>query len=253
MLQAFIVGNVMSDRHINMRLACTYAGEENSIAGLEVEHQIEGEWQSLELGVTSPGFDIFVYSLLHCQHTYFRLNCAERGLILGSATGIADGDPTSADAQLESDQAAGSFGIRVASAGDVNGDLYDDVIVGATLYDAGQTDEGAAFIFLGSATGLADGDPGNAATRLEGSQVSARFGSGVGGAGDIDGDGYDDVVVGAHLFDSGQQDEGAAFLPPGHPGPGLGPDPEAGARLDCFRKAPSPAARRWVGARVHAC
>ena len=77
----------MSDRHINMRLDCTYAGEENSIAGLEVEHQIEGEWQSLELGVTSPGFDVFIYSLLHCQHTYFRLNCAERGLIQGSATG----------------------------------------------------------------------------------------------------------------------------------------------------------------------
>ena len=77
----------MSDRHINMRFGCTYAGEENSIAGLEVEHQIEGEWQPLELAVTSPGFDIFVYSLLHCQHTYFRLNCAERGLFLASATG----------------------------------------------------------------------------------------------------------------------------------------------------------------------
>ena len=77
----------MSDRHFNMRLDCTYGGEENSIAALEVEHQVDGEWQPLELAVTSPGFDIFVYSLLHCQHTYFRLNCAERGLILGSASG----------------------------------------------------------------------------------------------------------------------------------------------------------------------
>ncbi len=77
----------MSDRHINMRLRCSYTGEENSITDLEVEHEIEGGWQAFELAVTSPGFDMFVYSLLHCQHTYFRLNCAERGLILGSATG----------------------------------------------------------------------------------------------------------------------------------------------------------------------
>ena len=39
----------MSDRHINMRLGCTYAGEENSIAGLEVEHGFgEGASESLD-------------------------------------------------------------------------------------------------------------------------------------------------------------------------------------------------------------
>jgi len=43
----------------------------------------------------------------------------------------------------------------VAGAGDVNGDGYADVIVGAFLYDAGQSDEGAAFVFLGSGSGIA--------------------------------------------------------------------------------------------------
>jgi hypothetical protein len=38
----------------------------------------------------------------------------------------------------------------------VNGDGYSDVIVGAPLYDAGQRDEGAAFVFLGTASGISD-------------------------------------------------------------------------------------------------
>jgi FG-GAP repeat len=42
----------------------------------------------------------------------------------------------------------------VASAGDVNGDGFDDVMVGASRYDHGQTDEGAAFVYNGSAVGL---------------------------------------------------------------------------------------------------
>lgn len=77
----------MAKRHINMRLKCRYEGEKNTILQLEVEHEIGGEWQVLDLDVTTPGFDVFVYAMLHCQHTYFRINCAERGLFLGSAEG----------------------------------------------------------------------------------------------------------------------------------------------------------------------
>ncbi|MGB5258968.1 MAG: hypothetical protein WBO34_00420 [Gammaproteobacteria bacterium] len=77
----------MSYRHINMRLNCTYEGDENTIATLEVEHEVDAQWQPLDLRVTTPGFDIFVYAVFHCQHTYFRINCAERKLLLGSAEG----------------------------------------------------------------------------------------------------------------------------------------------------------------------
>ena len=59
----------------------------------------------------------------------------------------------------------------MASAGDVNGDGYADVIVGALFYDAGQTDEGAAFVFLGSASGIADGNPATAHAQLESDQA----------------------------------------------------------------------------------
>jgi hypothetical protein len=141
-------------------------------------------------------------------------------VFLGSAAGIADGSPATAAAQLEADQASAHLGTSVAGTGDVNGDGYADVIVGASGYDAGQTDEGAAFLFLGSAAGIGDGSPATAAAQLEADQPNALLGghpaglgaSSVAGAGDVNGDGYADVIVGAYQYDAGQTDEGAAFL-----------------------------------------
>ena len=73
----------------------------------------------------------------------------------------------------ESDQAGAAFGYSVATAGDVNGDGYADVIVGAPYYDNGQADEGRAYVYFGSAGGLS-GNPGWTA---ESNQAGADFGS----------------------------------------------------------------------------
>lgn len=70
-----------------MRMTCTYEGDSNAVASLAVEHEVDGEWQPFDLHTRSPGFDIFVYALFACQHMYFRVNCAERGLLLNSASG----------------------------------------------------------------------------------------------------------------------------------------------------------------------
>jgi len=77
----------VSERNFSMRLKSTYEGNTNAVASLEVEHRVGGEWQPMELGITSPGFDIFVYAVFTCQHMYFRVNCAERGLVLNSSEG----------------------------------------------------------------------------------------------------------------------------------------------------------------------
>ncbi len=61
---------------------------------------------------------------------------------------------TAAAWTAESDQAGAWFGASVATAGDVNGDGYSDVIVGARFYDNGETDEGRAYLYIGSAAGI---------------------------------------------------------------------------------------------------
>lgn len=77
----------MSERNFNMRMKTTYEGNTNAIENIVVEHKVNNEWQPLDLGLTSPGFDIFVYAVFTCQHMYFRVNCAERSLELESAEG----------------------------------------------------------------------------------------------------------------------------------------------------------------------
>ena len=135
-------------------------------------------------------------------------------LFLGSASGIPSGAPDSASARLHGTGMPGSsdpdeFGASVAGAGDVNGDGYDDVIVGAPeAGENGQLDEGAAFVFLGGAAGIPAAASSTAAGGLESNRRNANFGGSVSAAGDVNGDGMSDVIVGAQLFGAG----GAAFV-----------------------------------------
>ena len=87
------------------------------------------------------------------------------------------------------------FGYAVACA-DVNHDGFCDVIVGAPHFSRGEANEGAIFVYLGSASGL-----GRTPARLvEGGAAGAQFGYSVAAGGDVNGDGYADVLVGAPFF-----------------------------------------------------
>lgn len=83
-----------------MRQNCRYTEPDNSVAQLDVDTLIDGKWQALDLNTLSAGFQIFIYALFTCQHMYFRVNAAERGLVLSSSRGsIVTG--TDMDWQLE--------------------------------------------------------------------------------------------------------------------------------------------------------
>ena len=122
----------------------------------------------------------------------------------GSASGLS----ATANWTAEGNQAIANFGISVSTAGDVNGDGYSDVIVGAYRYDNVESDEGRAYVYHGSASGLS----AIANWTAESNQTSAYFGYSVSTAGDVNGDGYSDVIVGAYYYDNGETDEGSAFV-----------------------------------------
>ena len=95
-------------------------------------------------------------------------------MFLGSASGIvASGYPSNADSQLEPDQINAQLGFSIAGAGGRQRRRLrrrDRRSPSGTT--AGQTKEGAAFVFLGSASGIvASGNPSNADSQLESNQI----------------------------------------------------------------------------------
>jgi hypothetical protein len=127
--------------------------------------------------------------------------------------GSADGLSPTADWLAESNSMGAWFGRSVGTAGDVNGDGYDDVIVGAPKLDGPEVDEGRAYLYTGSARGLGF----TASWTTESDQADAWYGRAVGTAGDLNGDGYDDILVGAPNYDTGLEDSGKAFAFYGSP------------------------------------
>jgi hypothetical protein len=117
--------------------------------------------------------------------------------ILNSAVRNAECDYSQQDTLTNimfTGQATGDeFGFSVSTAGDVNGDGYSDIIIGAWKNDAGGTLAGKAYIYFGGTT--MDNVPD---VTLTGETHYSQFGNSVNTAGDVNGDGYGDVIVGAY-------------------------------------------------------
>jgi len=116
-----------------------------------------------------------------------------------------------ADARILGGQPYDYAGISVAGAGDLNGDGYPDIAIGAYGVDNVQyADVGAVYVFHGPLLGVRSVESADA--KLLGGGPSDWFGYTVAGAGDATGDGRDDLLVGAPGVTRDGPDAGAVYL-----------------------------------------
>ena len=170
---------------------------ENDLAGSEL-----GESVASAGDVNGDGYSDVIVGGFKYSHPETKEGVAY--LFLGSSSGLS----WTPDWQAESDQQFAEYGQSVASAGDVNQDGYNDLLVGAPWYSNGHNYEGRVYLYFGSPTGLLS----SPVYIAESNQESANLGYSAASAGDVNGDGIADIIVGARNYDGGQGNEGRATL-----------------------------------------
>lgn len=169
--------------------------------------------------VNGDGYaDVVVGAMLH---TGDELNQGAAFVHLGGPRGVETLPHVVLDNPMPQERA--NFGWSVGSAGDINGDGFADVLVTARRQTVEATEEGSAFLYFGGPTGIRP-DPDIMLDNPE-DEMDARYGISAASAGDLNRDGYGDIVIGAHWQDYGATNAGSAFMYFGGPsGVALSPD-----------------------------
>ena len=108
------------------------------------------------------------------------------------------------------DSASSSYGSQVAAGGDLDGDGFDDLVVGAERDDGTDSSEGSVYVYLGSTTGVDLGSEQRVAAPAPAS--FDYFGAALSTGGDLNGDGYADLVIGASGNDQNGSGAGSAYI-----------------------------------------
>src|SRR5262249_42779809 len=114
-------------------------------------------------------------------------------------------------------------GGAVSGAGDVNGDGFDDLLIGASRAGAGGTHRGQTYLVFGHSGAF---DPALNLSSLNGTTGfilnaiadNDYSGRAVSGAGDVNGDGFDDLLMGAYYAGAGGTRRGQSYVVFGHSG-----------------------------------
>ena len=107
-----------------------------------------------------------------------------------------------------------SLGYTVSGAGDLNNDGFDDVLVEADERHLGSGDRnsGCVYILLVSAIPSSPINAANADSRIEGTTRDEYFGFFISTVGDLNNDGFDDFIAGAHGNDDAGSNAGCAYV-----------------------------------------
>ena len=172
----------------------------------------ESDFVSLVSGgsdLNGDGYDDIAFSSYCNAETAY---CAGQVyVVLGRPSGwTSDMSLTDSDASFLGEAADDRAGESIASLGDVDGDGLGDLLIGAQ-YHGGWT--GKAYLVLGTTGGWAMDTPlGEADTSFAGEYAGDLLGSQVGGGGDVNGDGLDDMLIGAQLSSEGAWAMGQVYL-----------------------------------------
>lgn len=195
----------------------------------------EGEWDWASYyvctagDVNADGYDDFLITATRNDEA--GLDSGQVYLILGrpEADWGMDYPLAQADASFLGEAEDDRLGRSAAGAGDVNGDGYDDFLIGSISSDDGGVDAGESYLFLGRAReadnwwGM-DYSVAGAEASFIGEAAYDEVGRRVAGAGDVNGDEYDDLLLAASRNDQAGADAGKAYLILGGPAADWGTD-----------------------------
>jgi VCBS repeat-containing protein len=217
---------------VNIDVAAMTAAQGFRVFGADAGDQA-GYSVSSAGDINGDGFDdMIIGAITGDGSTNTKNNAGEAIVVFGKATGFGNIDPSAANF-VTSGQGFRIFGAdafdqsgwSVSSAGDINGDGFDDLIIGARGGDGSANTKpsaGEAIVVFGKATGFGDIDvsAANFATsgqgfRIFGADFGDQAGQSVSSAGDINGDGLDDLIIGARSGDGSaiaRNDAGEAIV-----------------------------------------